>query len=186
MIDQNLDLLIQGCLKKDRQSQKLLYKQFYGYAMSICMRYTRNHEDAVEVLNDSFLKVFLRIGQYDRKREFKSWFRKILVNSALDKLKKELKNKNQIQIEDLEISSGQISQQETFQQNDLLSLIQKLSPAYRSVFNLYVIDGYNHEEIADMLGISSGTSKSNLAKARMRLKELLVKIDKDEYTRYAG
>ena len=186
MIDQNLDLLIQGCLKKDRQSQKLLYRQFYGYAMSVCMRYTRNRDDAVEVLNDSFLKVFLRLEQYDRKRDFKSWFRKILVNSSIDKLKKEMKNKNQIQIEDLEIASKSISQQEAYSQNDLLSLVQKLSPAYRSVFNLYVIDGYNHEEIAAMLGISAGTSKSNLAKARMRLREFLVKIDKDEYTRYAG
>ena len=154
--------------------------------MSICMRYTRNREDAVEVLNDSFLKVFLRIDQYDRTREFKGWFRRILVNSSIDKLKKEMKNKNQIQIEDLEISSGHDHPHENYSGNDLMLLIQKLSPAYRSVFNLYAIDGYKHEEIASMLGITVGTSKSNLAKARIRLKEFLVKIDKDEYSRYAG
>ena len=182
----NLDALLQGCRKQDRQSQKLLYKQFYGYAMSVCIRYTRNYEDALEVMNDAFLKVFTKIDRYDPDRQFKSWFRKILVNCSIDKINKELKNKNHIEIEDLDIPDQQMKQEQIQTSNELIDLVQKLSPAYRSVFNLYVIDGYSHEEIGEMLGISVGTSKSNLAKARMRLRELLVKIDKDEYSRYVG
>ena len=182
----NLDLLIRGCLKRDRQCQKLLYKQFYSYAMSICMRYTRNYDDAVEVINDSFLKVFMRIEQYDQQREFKGWFRRILINCSIDKIKKEMKTRNQVPVDEIDPPSISISPEGTQDHKEILMLIQKLSPAYRSVFNLYVIDGYTHEEIAKTLGISIGTSKSNLAKARMRLKKFLVQIDKDEYSRYAG
>jgi RNA polymerase sigma-70 factor (ECF subfamily) len=164
----------------------MLYKHFYGYAMSICMRYTHNYEDAKEVLNDSFMKVFLRIDQYNDKYHFKAWFRKIIVNSSIDYIKKEIKNKYHHPIEEMNIPESPDGQQHSFSQEELLLLVSKLSPAYRSVFNLYVIDGFNHQEISKMLGISVGTSKSNLAKARMRLKELLFKIDKDEYARYAG
>ena len=181
-----LDELIKGCIRHDRASQKLLYKQFYGYSMSICMRYTRNREDAYEVLNDAFMKVFTRIEQYDFKYAFKSWLRRILINTSIDCIKKEQKNRNQLGIEDLNLPSHAISQDHKQHHEELLMLVQQLSPAYRSVFNLFVMDGYDHKDIARMLGISVGTSKSNLAKARQRLKELLFKIDKDEYARYAG
>jgi RNA polymerase sigma factor (sigma-70 family) len=181
----NPDTLIQGCINKDRQSQKLLYKQFYGYGMSICMRYTRNRNEAMEVLNDSFMKVFLRINQFDNKHLFKSWFRKIVINSSIDYIKKEIRNRQNLSIDGL-INIAEENQGSEITQEELLNLVQRLSPAYRSVFNLYVIDGYNHQEISKMLEISVGTSKSNLSKARLRLREFLLKMDKEEYARFAG
>ena len=150
------------------------------------MRYTRNRDDALEVLNDSFMKVYLRINQYDNKYLFKSWFRKIVINSSIDNIKKEIKRRLNVPLEEYVINTITVSHEPDITHEELLTLIQKLSPAYRSVFNLYVIDGYNHAEISKMLGISIGTSKSNLSKARLRLRELLLKIDKDEYARFAG
>lgn len=184
-VNGNLQILLSGCEKNDRKSQKLLYKQFYGYAMSICFRYTHNEDDAMEVLNDAFMKVFTRIKQFDKSRSFKSWFRRILINTAIDHLKREMNYQNQLNIEDYEIKGHEWQADEHLMNEDLVQLIQKLSPAYRTVFNLFVIDGYSHEDISKMMQISVGTSKSNLAKARMKLREMLLKLDKNAYVRHA-
>jgi RNA polymerase sigma-70 factor (ECF subfamily) len=183
--DEKLAAHIQLCIKGDANSQKALYKSFYGYAMSICMRYSINREEATEVLNDGFLKVFTKLNKYDPTRSFKGWLRKIMINTALDNYRHNLKHYYQ---QDLETSpdvaaSGNVLANMAYE--EIVGLVQKLSPAYRTVFNLYVMDGYSHEEIAEMLDISIGTSKSNLFKARENLR-MLLKKNKDEYARYSG
>ncbi|MBS0000835.1 MAG: RNA polymerase sigma factor [Cyclobacteriaceae bacterium] len=183
--NKDLNPILNGCLKNDRKSQKLLYKHFFGYAMSICIRYTENRADALEVLNDSFMKVFTNLKNFNQERSFKSWFRRILINTSIDHLKKEMKHQYLERIEEHEIGHHHSFADQNIGHEELISLVQGLSPAYRSVFNLYVIDGYNHQEIAEILGISEGTSKSNLSKARMNLREMLKKIERNEFIRIA-
>lgn len=178
--------LLEGCLKKDRKCQELLYKQFYGYAMGVCMRYVPNREEALEVVNDGFLKIFQKVEMYDAERSFKIWLRRVMINTALDHYRQNVKYQHQEDISVVEntvASSEATSGYQNLLQEDILELIQQLTPAYRLVFNLYVIDGYSHEEIAQKLGISEGTSKSNLARARENLRAMLQKKGRDEYAR---
>lgn len=185
--DNHLNAIIEKCRQQDRAAQEMLYRHFYGYAMSISIRYSANDEEAVEILNDGFLKVFQKIEMYDRQLNFKGWLRKILINTALDHYRKNRKRYQDVTIESMESSLevenevvARISHQE------ILTLIQKLSPVYRAVFNLFVIDGYSHEEIAKQLNITVGSSKSNLFKARENLKKLLKSVHDYEYAKYTG
>lgn len=177
-------ILIEGCKIKDRESQRMLYKHYYGYAMSICVRYAQDHEEAREILNDGFMKVFAKIDMYDPKKSFKGWLRRILINTAIDHFRA---NKKHYYHADITEGHDQVSGADVIadlSHNDILELVQKLSPMYRTVFSMYAIDGYNHEEIAKQLGISVGTSKSNLSKARANLRKMLVKMNKEIYEQY--
>lgn len=153
--------------------------------MSVCLRYAPTREGALEVLNDGFLKVFTRLDQYDSTQPFKGWLRRILINAAIDHYRQEVRHHNHEAVEQVEQTMatesadafGQLAHEE------LMGLIQRLSPAYRLVFNLYVMDGFTHEEIAGQLGISVGASKSNLARARENLRTLLKRLNNDEYVR---
>jgi RNA polymerase sigma-70 factor (ECF subfamily) len=177
--------LLAGCLRNQRQSQELLYKQFYGYAMSVCLRYAPTRDSALEVLNDGFLKVFTRLDQYDPAQPFKGWLRRIMINAAVDHYRQEVRHHNQENLDQADqlVATDTIDAYSQLAHEDLLMLIQRLSPAYRLVFNLYVMDGFTHEEIAGHLGISIGASKSNLARARENLRQLLKQINQDEYAR---
>ena len=177
--------LLAGCLRNHRQSQELLYRQFYGYAMSVCLLYAPTREGALEVLNDGFLKVFTRLEQYDPAQPFKGWLRRILINTALDHYRQEVRHLNHESVEQAAatVVSGAADAQSQLAHAELLALIQHLSPAYRLVFNLYVMDGYTHDEIAGQLGISVGASKSNLARARENLRQMLHTLKYDEYAR---
>lgn len=171
--NKHIESILKGCLDEKRDAQKLLYREFHAYAMSICLRYAENRDDAVEIMNDGFLKVFKYLKSFDWEKPFKTWLRKIMINSALDHFKK-----HQQKLEQLEMEAGlrelvKESQLDLLSYEDLLDLIRKLPIAYRTVFNLYAIEGYKHEEIAEMLGISEGTSKSNYHKAKKKLQELL-------------
>ncbi|MES2416569.1 MAG: RNA polymerase sigma factor [Bacteroidota bacterium] len=165
--------LIDGCIKKDRKSQKELYRLYYGYALRICLRYAKNKDEAVEVVNDGFMKVFTNISRYDVNLSFNSWISTIMINTSIDQYRKRIK---QIEMEELN-TMQEVEDRENILSHlnyeDLIELVQKLSHAYRTVFNLFAIDGYNHEEISTMLQISVGTSKSNLFKARENLKKML-------------
>lgn len=178
--------LLEGCLQNDRKCQELLYKQFYGYAMGVCMRYVPNREEAVEVVNDGFLKIFQKVQKYDTEKPFKIWLRRIMINTALDHYRQNVKHQNNT---DLSVAENTVAAPDsdnifnTLAHEDLIELIQQLTPAYRTVFNLYVIDGYSHEEISRQLGISEGTSKSNLARARENLRVMLSKKKSNEYAR---
>lgn len=177
--------LLAGCLRNHRQSQELLYRQFYGFAMSVCLRYAPTRDSALEVLNDGFLKVFTRLDQYDPAQPFKSWLRRIMINTAIDQYRQEVRyvqSSNIEQAEQLSVSPEPDAYTQLAHE-ELLALVQRLSPAYRLVFNLYVLDGYSHEEIAQKLSISTGASKSNLARARENLRTLLKHHHPDEYAR---
>jgi len=170
-----LNDIIEGCRSLNRNSQELLYRQFYGYAMSIALRYAQNKEEAIEILNDGFLKIFQHISEFDTTRPFKSWLAKIVVNTAIDHLrsKKRISFTEDItQVYDLGMDDKAMDK---LSYDELLLLVQSLPPAYRTVFNLYVMEGYQHQEIAEQLGISEGTSKSNLFKAKKILKEKIEK-----------
>lgn len=166
--------IINGCIRKDRSSQYLLYKEFYAYGMGICRRYALNESDAGDVLNDGFLKVFTHIDKYETSKPFKTCFAKIITNTAIDKYRLNLKFSNHDDISGHEHLGQEAPIHADLAYKELLHLIQGLSPAYRVVFNLYAIDGYTHEEIAALLNISVGTSKSNLFKARQKLQERLM------------
>jgi len=141
--------------------------------MAICRRYSLNDFDAADVLNDGFLKVFTHIEKYDPEKPFKSWLGKIITNTAIDHYRSNLKFSDHEDLATHENIGHVASVYDRMAYKDLLVLVQELSPAYRTVFNLYAIDGYSHEEIADLLKISIGTSKSNLFKARQKLQEKL-------------
>lgn len=149
---------------------------FYAYGMSITMRYADSRDRAVLILNDAFMKVFENIRKYDRHRPFKPWFRQIIVNTAINHFNA---NKKYQKWEGLEENSAHMAREETIisglSYDEIIEMVQQLSPAYRTVFNLYVIDGFKHDEIAELLGISVGTSKSNLHKAKQNLRAMLEK-----------
>lgn len=176
-----LSLYIRGCALNERESQKKIYYSFYGYAMAICDCYANNEDDAVEILNDGFLKIFKEIHRYkpaytNEINSFKGWLRKIMVCTAIDHFRK---NKKHRVVGELDINTTvQTSAQgesglDKVSYDEIIRFIQNLSPAYRTVLNLFIVEGFSHEEIADQLGISVGTSKSNLAKARKQLQKIL-------------
>jgi len=182
---ESLSGLLRGCAKEDRTSQKQLYQLFYGYAMSVCIRYCKNRDEALEVLNDGFMKIFTKIHKYDPEKSFKGWVRKIMIHTALDQYRRQLKYA-EVRTGDIEQQAGLSNGENVLQQlayEDLLAMVQRLSPVYRTVFNLHVIDGYTHEEIAEILEISVGTSKSNLFKARANLQAMIKTNFQDEYAR---
>ena len=179
-----LNVIIDGCLIGNRESQKMLYQHYYGYAMSVCLRYSKSREESREILNDGFMKVFTRLGLRDVKSSFKAWLRKIMINSAIDHYRKYSKHYNHEEVAEsiAWVPHHQSDAIGDLSYTELIGMIQHLSPAYRTVFNLYVIDGFTHEEIAGQLDISVGTSKSNLFKAREHLKAV---FKKNNIKRYA-
>jgi len=147
--------------------------------MKICLRYAKNKEDAVEIVNDGFMKVFTNINRYRDDYSFKSWLSTIMINTSIDHYRSIIKKITMEELNpnhDLEESEHILSR---LQYQELIKLVQNLSAAYRSVFNLFVIDGFSHEEIAEMLSISVGTSKSNLSRARENLKKMLKDLESD-------
>jgi RNA polymerase sigma factor (sigma-70 family) len=177
-------LLIQGCKRHDRESQRLLYQHYYGYAYSICVRYCRTRDEAKEVVNDGFMKVFQKIDQYNQETSFKGWLRRIMVNTSIDLLRKE---HHHHQLSSLEVASDLTPAHSTIisdlSHTELIAIVQQLSPSYRAVFNLYVIDGFTHKEISRIMGIAEGTSKSNLLKAREKLRNVLSKLKAIDYAK---
>lgn len=177
MTEDDLLQLINGCVKQDRKCQKLLYKAFYGFAMGICLRYAGNRDEAAEVMNQGFFKVFTHIERYDSARPFKAWLGRIMMNASIDHYRANLKMAYTDDLDQAEhITDGELADKK-LNYDQLLDMVQLLPQAYRTVFNLFAIEGYGHDEIGEMLGISSGTSKSNLHKARQKLKQMILKAD---------
>ena len=168
-----VDKLIDGCRKGRHKDQEALYKHFYGYAMGICLRYAKNKDEASEMLNDAFLKIFNKLSTYDSTKLFKAWLGRIVVNTSIDYYRREHKHDNQGPIEKAgreENDSDAIDQLST---EDLLKLIRQLPDNYRIVFNLYEIEGYSHDEISTLLQMPVGSSKSNLSRAKQRLRTMV-------------
>ncbi|RMF22343.1 MAG: RNA polymerase sigma factor [Bacteroidetes bacterium] len=168
---------IEGCLNGRRDCQEGLYKHFFGYSIHLCLRYSDSYEEAEEILNDGWMKVFTKLEQYDPELPFKSWLRRILINAAVDYHRKFKKHKSvQTDLEGVDAPfDAHILEQLSYE--EVLEAVQQLPPAYRLVFNLYVMEGFKHHEIAEMLDISVGTSKSNLSRAKEKLQQYLQRFD---------
>lgn len=173
--------IVEGCVANNRKCQEQLFKLFYGKMLSACLRYIPDRDSAQEVLQEGFIKVFDKIGAFDHKGSLEGWIRRIVVNTAIDQIRKSKKDPFRTdQDDDFKLgASDPMVEMEELQLLELkaelaMEAIQKLSPAYRTVFSLYVLEDYSHKEIAEKLGISEGTSKSNLAKAKMNLQRILI------------
>ncbi len=167
--------LINACIQQDRKSQKMLYNTFYGFAMGICLRYANNRYEASEIMNQGFMKVFTSLHKYDSSRPFKAWMGRIMMNMSIDYYRSNLKMAYTDDLDKAEHIADTDLPDKKLNYNELLAMIQQLPQAARTVFNLFAIEGYSHEEIGEMLGISAGTSKSNLFKAREKLKKMILK-----------
>lgn len=181
--DDNIRPLLEGCLSAHRESQKLLYQHYYSYGMSISLRYASNRDEASEILNDAFMKIFTNLNKFDLKKPFKPWLRKIMVNTAINYYHKK---QREMHVEEMQNAKNESDKEKILSgisYQEVIALLQKLPPAYRTVFNLYVIEGYTHEEIASMLNIAAGTSKSNLFKAKEQLKIILSDFFEADYAR---
>ena len=188
-----LSLCIRGCALNERESQKKIYNSFYGYAMAICDRYTNNQEDAVEILNDGFLKIFKEIHRYkpayaDEVGSFKGWMKKIMVYTAIDSFRKNHKHQlvGELDSAMYHLPSNSEGALDKISHDEIIKLIQELSAGYRIVLNLFIVEGFSHEEISKQLGISVGTSKSNLAKARKQLQKIVMRQNKILISKNAG
>ena len=178
---EELKLAIQGCVLNDRLSQKKIYTSFYNYAMSICSIYTTNNEDSVEILNDGFLKIFKEIYRYqpayaDHVLSFKGWLRKIMLYTSIDHFRKNHKYRFTKEL-DSEVTWRSAESEDALDKisyNEIVRSMQKLTPGYRIIFNLFIVENFSHEEISRQLGISIGTSKSNLARGRKQLQKILL------------
>lgn len=170
----NTHQLVRGCSSNDRRSQELLYRQFYNPMMAVCFRYVRNREDAIEVLHTGFLKVYQNIGSFDEtKSALFTWIQTIMVRTSIDFLRK--KNPLGQAVEWTEATEPEIEAEVLINKSgeEILYFLTQLSPSTATVFNLYVIEGYNHKEIARLLAISEGTSKWHLSEAKKKLATLL-------------
>ncbi|MRR22441.1 sigma-70 family RNA polymerase sigma factor [bacterium] len=165
--------LVKGCAGGDRRSQEILYRRYFSFAMSVCIRYTHDENEAMEIVNDSFMKVMEGLSDYDSSRPFKPWYGKVLVNTAIDNYRKNLKHNDYLSISTITESEEQEPDIEAeLSVNDILALYSHLPGNYKITFNLFEIEGYSHEEIGRMLGVTASTSRSNLARAKKMLREL--------------
>lgn len=181
-----LEQLINGCRRGDRDAQRKLYEFFHGKMMGICMRYANCRDEAAVILNTGFFKVFKKIDKYDAEQgQIEAWISRIMINTAIDHYRKEIRKGRTVEISDARFEQQQPMAVDQLNAEDILKLVQQLTPAYRAVFNLYAIEGYSHKEIADQLGISEGTSKSNLAKARKKLQAAMEEQFAIKQTNYA-
>ena len=167
--------VLKGCKKGKLKYQEVLYSQFYGYGLSIALRYSYSREEALEILNDAFLKVFNNIKKFDNNKSFKSWFRRILINTSIDYFRK---NKKLLYLENIDYTKVEVFNENdinSLEVQDLLKLLNSLPEMLRLTFNLYEIEGYKHDEIAEMLKIKASTSRANLTRAKKMLRNLFQK-----------
>jgi RNA polymerase sigma-70 factor (ECF subfamily) len=171
-----LEKLIEKCAKNDRKAQAEVYQLFSGKLFALCLKYSKNYVEAQDNLQDGFITIFKKVGQFNSKGSFEGWMKRIVINTALQKYR----SKSLLSLVTEEIPDEVIVEvdEDTVSLEYLLSIIQELPDRYRMVFNLYVLDGHSHKEISTKLEITEGTSKSNLSRARLILKE---KIKKNQF-----
>lgn len=170
--------LIKDCIKGDRSAQKSLYEKYKSWSFVLCMRYFRSREDAEDALQDGFVKVYRDLYQFDsQKGNFESWMKIIIIRTCLEKLRKKSFDYSELS-SDIELVNNDVTPLQNLNLQYLTQMIQKLPVGYRTVFNLYVIDGYNHKEIAELLNISESTSKTQLMKAKNMLKSKIESVFK--------
>lgn len=170
--------LIRGCIAGDPRMQAALYRQFSPKMYGVCLRYASRSEDAQDILQEGFIKIFRNLEKFRGEGSFEGWMRRIFVNTAIEHYRKAGNLYPVTESQENQVPDREWTAFESLAAKDLVKLIQTLSPGYRTVFNLYVVEGYTHREIADMMGISEGTSKSQLARAKNILQQLIMKQDR--------
>lgn len=177
------DWIIKACIRQKPSAQKELFQQYYGFAKSISLRYASNNDEVDEMINDGFIKVFANLNKYNVEHSFEAWFRTVVTRTCIDYHRKHHEKVSFQDIDELHYLAYDDEFLDKLNAEEILGLIQKLSPAYRMVFSLFVVEGYSHAEIAEMLKINEGTSRSNLAKARIKMQEL-IKIYSSDINEY--
>lgn len=180
-----MEELISRLKKEDKKAQKELYDKYSGLFYVICLRYSANSDEAKDFLQEGFIKIFLNIKQYNAKGSFEGWMKRIIINNAINNYHKELKRRYAVDIDEvynLESDNYKIDESD-FSYEELLQFVQKLPKGYRTIFNLFAIEGYKHKEIAEMLDISESTSKSQYHRAKKILQTWLTKIKEERNAR---
>lgn len=177
----SLPELISGCMNGNRRTQEVVYNLFSSKMMGVCLRYASSREEAEDLLQTGFIKVFEKISSFKSEGSFEGWIRRIMVNNCLENYRKSLRMLPVVDIETTREQADSSFELKNLEVKDLLKLIQALSPGYRLVFNMYAIEGYSHKEIAEELNISEGTSKSQLARARQVLQQQISVLEGINY-----
>jgi len=174
--------LIKGCINHDRRMQEELYTRFAPKMYAVCLRYAGNAEEAEDILQEGFIKIFKKLASFRSEGSFEGWIRRIFVNTSIEHFRRKTYLQPISEQEENTMEGKSLSVLDSLAEKDLIHLIQQLSPGYRTVFNMYVVEGYTHKEIGELLGISEGTSKSQLSRAKVILQEM-VKNFIDEKTK---
>jgi len=164
---------ISACIREEKWAQQKLYEDHFGVMMGICLRYAGDKEEAMDILHEGFIKVFQNVGKYKVGTSLSAWIRRIVINTSIDYYRKRTRRRTEDLDQVYDASSSEPDAISTCGEKEILQYIQRLSPAYRTVFNMYVIEGYSHREIANRLDISESTSRSNLVKARSKLQVMV-------------
>ena len=169
----NENKLIRACIRNERWAQKVIYEEYYGSMMGVCLRYASTEDDALDILQEGFIKVFRNIGKYKPGTSLHSWIRRVMVNTAIDYYRKSIRRRTEDITTAYQVTSKDVDAISRCTEKEILAAVQQLTPTYRTVFNMYVVEGYSHKEIGEFLNITESTSRSNLVKARSRLKDIL-------------
>jgi RNA polymerase sigma-70 factor (ECF subfamily) len=170
--------LVAACVKGDGKAQKKLYEKYARTMFGICLRYSNTYDEAKDILQDGFIKVFTKMGQFGFQGSFEGWMKRIFVNTALEYCRS---NKNHMYHDDVAAASNHVQQDDTIgnmSRKEILEIMQGMAPGYRNVLNLYIVEGYSHAEIAELLQINEGTSKSQLSRARVLLQQAIINKQK--------
>jgi RNA polymerase sigma factor (sigma-70 family) len=167
--------LVEGCRAGDRKLQKELYERYAPKMFGVCLRYAGATEEAEDILQEGFVKVFNKINSFRGEGSFEGWIRRIVVNTAIEHFRRKTYLQPVTEKEEQTVESDYLSVLDNLAEKDIIGLVQRLSPGYRSVFNLYVVEGYTHKQIGELMGISEGTSKSQLSRAKSILQDLVRK-----------
>lgn len=177
--------LIAGCLKGKELHQEVLYKRYFSFAMSVCIRYTKDRNEAMEIVNDSYMKVLEHLGEYDNGKSFKAWYSRILVNTSIDNYRRNLKHSSSVSIDNIADTGEQEPDIDIeLSVNDILKIFSLLPDNFKLTFNLFEIEGYSHEEIGKLLGVTTSTSRSNLSRAKKMVREIYLKEFKSAARRH--
>lgn len=177
--------LIAGCLKGRELHQEVLYKRYFSFAMSVCIRYTKDRNEAMEIVNDSYMKVLEHMGEYDTGKSFKAWYSRILVNTSIDNYRRNLKHSSSVSIDNMPDTGEQEPDIDIeLSVNDILKIFSHLPDNFKLTFNLFELEGYSHEEIGKLLGVTTSTSRSNLSRAKKMVREIYMKEFKSAARRH--
>ena len=175
-MDKELLQLIEDCKKQKSKAQRKMYNKYASMVMAVCLRYMSDRQRAEDMLQDSFVKLFEKIDKYDSTGSFDAWVRRLTANTCLDQLRKDKKQLLDVHIDDVQITSKESTVLQQMNANDIMEIVRELPDGYRTVFNLYAVEGYPHKEIAEMLNISENTSKSQYSRAKKMLRDRLEEL----------